>query len=62
MTSTFNLNTKSDEILSSGELNADLPPNVDDKTPDKLNDDILLKLLSSLEGLTPAGLDHLMET
>lgn len=32
-----------------------------DSTPVK-NDDYLLNLLSNLEGLTPAGLEHLMET
>ena len=32
-----------------------------DTTPDK-GEDNLLKLLSSLDGLTPAGLEHLMET
>lgn len=32
-----------------------------DVTPDKGQDN-LLQLLSNLEGLTPAGLEHLMET
>lgn len=32
-----------------------------DVTPDKAHEN-LLQLLSSLEGLTPAGLEHLMET
>ena len=31
------------------------------QTPEKDNDN-LLHLLSNLEGLTPAGLEHLMET
>ncbi len=33
----------------------------DDVTPDKANEN-LFQLLSSLDGLTPAGLEHLMET
>ena len=35
--------------------------NPTDVTPEKAQDN-LLQLLSNLEGLTPAGLEHLMET
>ena len=50
-----------DEFPTTTDPNADLPLSDAGATPEK-NENQLLKLLSSLEGLTPAGLEHLLET
>ena len=34
----------------------------DAKTPERPNNEDLMKLLKNLEGLTPEGLEHLIET